>query len=103
MIPSQYERLAKLAVESLLDNGGNLAQFLDILKAEAKFQADRAKRESDDYTTEELEAFDELIAPVSYTRLPLALLPTHRCPAAGCNCQLGLGLTFCSDHMQEVA
>ena len=103
MIESQYERLAKLAVESLLDNGGNLAEFISILKAEAKFQADRAKREADDYTTEELEAFDELIAPVSYTRLPLALVPTHCCPAAGCNCELGRGLTFCSAHMQEIA
>jgi len=65
MIESQYERLAKLAVESLLDNGGNLAQFLNILKSEAKFQADRAKRESEDYTGEELEAFDELIAEVA--------------------------------------
>ena len=103
MIPSQYERLAKSTVESLLDNGGNLAEFISILKSEAKFQADRAKREADDYTAEELEAFDELIAPVSYARLPLALVPTHRCPAAGCNCQLGPGLTFCSDHIQEVA
>ncbi len=49
------QKLAESTIDSLQDNRQSLAEFLTALLAEANSQSERAAKESDDYTTEELE------------------------------------------------
>ena len=63
---AQIQKLAESTVESLADNRQSVEDFLRAFLAEARFQAARAAKEADDYTTEELEYW----AQVAYDAKP---------------------------------
>ena len=59
------QKLAENTIESLADNRQSIQEFLAALIAEARSQAQRAAKEADDYTTEELEYWAQV---AQYTR-----------------------------------
>jgi chemotaxis regulatin CheY-phosphate phosphatase CheZ len=60
MMTKDYQELAELVIEKLLDSDGELEGFLHVLKSEAASQSKRAHESADDYTVEELNKYEQL-------------------------------------------